>query len=118
GADALSRGTPQELLAGKYTQLAVAGGAIIGTVCAALLAGRLGRRLTYALLCAGSLATSLLLYQTNRSYRPQFLACLLLAGVVTSAFYGWFPLYLPELCRTSVRATSQGFAYNFGRIIA
>jgi MFS family permease len=117
-ADALSRGTPQQLHAAAYTQLAVAGGAIVGTVCAALLAGRLGRRLTYALLCAGSLASSLLLYQTNRSYGPQFLACVLLAGGVTSAFYGWFPLYLPELFRTSVRATSQGFAYNFGRIIA
>jgi len=37
---------------------------------------------------------------------------------MTAAFYGWFPLYLPELFRTSVRATSQGFAFNFGRIIA
>jgi hypothetical protein len=31
---------------------------------------------------------------------------------------GWFPLYLPELFPTSIRATSQGFAYNFGRVIS
>jgi hypothetical protein len=41
-----------------------------------------------------------------------------LAGGVTAAFYGFFPLYLPELFPTKVRATSQGFAFNFGRIIA
>ena len=31
---------------------------------------------------------------------------------------GWLPLYLPELFRTSVRATGQGFGFNFGRILA
>jgi hypothetical protein len=40
------------------------------------------------------------------------------AGVSTAAFYGWFPLYLPELFPTRVRATAQGIAYNFGRILA
>jgi MFS transporter, SHS family, sialic acid transporter len=42
----------------------------------------------------------------------------MLAGGVTAAFYGWIPLYLPELFGTSVRATAQGFGYNFGRILA
>ena len=32
--------------------------------------------------------------------------------------YGFFPLYFPELFPTAVRATGQGFAFNFGRIIA
>ncbi|HUS12283.1 MAG TPA: hypothetical protein VMZ30_17585, partial [Pyrinomonadaceae bacterium] len=39
-------------------------------------------------------------------------------GGLTAAFYGWFPLYLPELFPTSIRATSQGFAYNFGRVLS
>jgi hypothetical protein len=39
-------------------------------------------------------------------------------GGVTAAFYGWLPLYLPELFPTRVRATAQGVAYNFGRIAA
>jgi hypothetical protein len=38
--------------------------------------------------------------------------------MLTAAFYGWLPLYLPELFRTSVRATGQGFGFNFGRILA
>jgi hypothetical protein len=39
-------------------------------------------------------------------------------GLVTAAFYGWLPLYLPELFPTRVRATGQGISFNFGRILA
>lgn len=117
-SEALSRGTPYATTAASYTLLALAAGAVVGTVAAALIAGRFGRRIAYAAMCVGSLGACLLLYQTNHAYNARFLACALLAGVMTAAFYGWFPLYLPELFRTSVRATSQGFSYNFGRIIA
>jgi hypothetical protein len=41
-----------------------------------------------------------------------------IAGAVTAAFYGWLPLYLPELFPTRVRATGQGLSFNFGRILA
>ena len=116
-AISLTKATPH-IPAKEYTQIAISIGAIVGTITAALVAGRFGRRIVYALLCALSLGASLLLYQGNREYGWQFLACALLAGGVTAAFYGWFPLYLPELFRTSVRATAQGFSYNFGRIIA
>jgi hypothetical protein len=37
---------------------------------------------------------------------------------MTASFYGWLPLYLPELFRTRVRATGQGFSFNFGRVLA
>ena len=37
---------------------------------------------------------------------------------VTAAFYGWMPLYLPELFPTRVRATGQGLCFNFGRVVA
>ena len=40
------------------------------------------------------------------------------AGGLTASFYGWLPLYLPELFGTNVRATGQGFSFNFGRIFA
>jgi MFS transporter, SHS family, sialic acid transporter len=36
----------------------------------------------------------------------------------TASFYGWLPLSLPELFPTRVRATGQGLAFNFGRILA
>ena len=41
-----------------------------------------------------------------------------LTGAITASFYGWLPLYLPEIFPTAIRATGQGFGFNFGRIIA
>jgi hypothetical protein len=41
-----------------------------------------------------------------------------LVGAMTASFFGWLPLYLPELFPTRVRATAQGLAYNAGRILA
>lgn len=102
----------------EYTQLAIAGGAVIGTVVAALAADRFGRRITYAVLCAASTVALVWLYQAHAVFDGRFLTAVALAGSVTAAFYGWFPLYLPELFATGIRATSQGFAYNFGRVLA
>lgn len=93
-------------------------GAILGTMGGALLCNKIGRRPTYALLCLGSLGSSLLFFQTNTAYGPMFLVCVFLAGGMTASFYGWLPLYLPELFGTRVRATGQGFSFNFGRILA
>jgi hypothetical protein len=58
------------------------------------------------------------LYLGNTSYGSGMLAWTFIAGITTASFYGWLPLYLPELFRTSVRATGQGFGFNFGRILA
>ncbi len=102
----------------EWTLFWLSAGAICGTMAAALAAGRYGRRITYAVLCVLSIGAALLLYQTNTSYTPYFLVCAFIAGSVTASFYGFFPLYLPELFPTAVRATGQGFAFNFGRIIA
>ena len=63
--------------------------------------------------CRSSISTA----ATTRSAR-RFLASVFVAGGVTAAFYGWFPLYFPEIFPTSIRATSQGFAYNFGRVLS
>ena len=95
-----------------------AGGAIIGTIAGALMGDWLGRRLAYFLLCLASLGSSLFFFQWNTHYGPAFLASVFLAGGLTASFYGWLPLYLPELFRTGVRATGQGFSFNFGRILA
>jgi hypothetical protein len=102
----------------EYTQIASALGAIVGTFIAALVGGWLGRRITYAGLCLASFVALIYMYQGNPIYGPKLLVSVFIAGGVTAAFYGWFPLYLPELFPTSIRATSQGFAYNFGRVLS
>jgi hypothetical protein len=102
----------------EYTQIASACGAIVGTMLAALAGGWIGRRITYTLLCVGSFVSLIYMYQANDVYGTKLLVSVFAAGGITAAFYGWFPLYLPELFPTSIRATSQGFSYNFGRVIS
>jgi len=58
------------------------------------------------------------LLRTVQHYDATFLAMTMLAGFVTSTFYEWLPLYLPELFSTRIRATGQGIAFNLGRIFA
>jgi MFS family permease len=130
-ADKLTEGATQKLVAGfglaysfvgeqakEWTQICSGLGAIVGTLAAAWMGNWVGRRPTYIVLCLTSLASSLLLFQGNEAYGVAFLVSAFLAGGFTASFYGWLPLYLPELFRTGVRATGQGFSYNFGRVLA
>jgi MFS transporter, SHS family, sialic acid transporter len=100
------------------TQMWSALGAIVFSILAALFGNLVGRRVCFALLCLLSLASVFYCYQVNHGYGAGFLLAVFLMGGLCSTFYGWLPLYLPELFRTSVRATGQGFCYNFGRILA
>jgi MFS family permease len=102
----------------EHTQIWLAVGAIVGTILAALLGDLIGRRPAYCLLCLLSLGSVYWLFLGNTTYGPVLLAAAFAAGVCTASFYGWLPLYLPELFRTRVRATGQGFGFNFGRILA
>lgn len=116
-ADALTKDT--DIRYGKeLIQIATGVGAILGTFLAAMAGHAFGRRITYFVLCLLALASIQLFYQTNQEFGSWFLLTGFLAGGTTAAFYGWLPLYLPELFPTSVRATGQGFSFNFGRILA
>jgi MFS transporter, SHS family, sialic acid transporter len=100
------------------TQLLSAIGAIIGCLLGALAAGKLGRRPAYFGLCLLSLVLCGYLFRFVDAYGAAFLIFVTLIGCVTAAFYGWLPLYLPELFPTRVRATGQGLCFNFGRLLA
>ena len=108
----------QSQFAKEHTQICLALGAILGTILAAVLCDWFGRRLTYFGLCIASFLSLVYMYQANDAYGPKLLASAFVTGGITASFYGWFPLYLPELFPTSIRATSQGFAYNFGRVLS
>lgn len=99
-------------------QMSSALGAVAGCFVGALLAGRAGRRITYFLLCLASLVFCQILFQTIHTYGPALIGMAFVVGATTAAFYGWLPLYLPELFPTRVRATGQGLGFNFGRILA
>jgi MFS family permease len=100
------------------TQIASAVGAIVGTIGAAMLGNAIGRRPAYVVMCVTSLFSALAFFKLNQSYGTQFVLMAFVAGGFTASFYGWLPLYLPELFRTQVRATGQGFSFYFGRILA
>jgi MFS family permease len=93
-------------------------GAIVAAVLAPILFGRIRRRWGYFILCALSLIATGILFRTQTAYNHTFLALVFATGGATGAFYGWLPLYLPELFPTRVRATGQGICYNMGRIFA
>ncbi|HEY7158118.1 MAG TPA: MFS transporter [Gemmataceae bacterium] len=102
----------------NYTQMTSAFGAVLGTISGALVAHYLGRRRTYVVLLLGSLLSCLYLFVFHNRVDGWFLMAVGLTGFFTASFYGWLPLYLPELFPTRVRATGQGFGYNFGRTLA
>jgi MFS family permease len=100
------------------TQIWSSVGAIIGCIIAPLLGGRFGRRPIYFGMCLISLLSCLYMFLMLDTFDWQFLAVVCLVGGVTASFYGWLPLYLPELFPTRARATGQGISFNFGRILA
>jgi len=115
-ADQLVQG--HNLSAKANTQILLACGAICGALVAPLVGARFGRRPAYFLLCLLSLGVCAVLFRTVHAYGPLFLSLSFAVGAVTASFYGWFPLYLPELFPTRVRATAQGTCYNSGRVLA
>jgi MFS family permease len=101
-----------------YTQAATAVGAICGGFFGAWLGAVLGRRISYAVICFGSLVACGWLFRGFDQYNSAFLLLTFVIGMLTSAFYGWLPLYLPELFPTRIRATAQGISFNTGRVFA
>lgn len=93
-------------------------GAIAGCLIAPLLGARFGRRTAYFILCLSSLLVCGFMFRRISSFGAEFLAASFLVSAATASFYGWFPMYFPELFPTRVRATGQGLCYNFGRIFA
>ena len=100
-----------------WVQIMLSIGAIIGCIFGSSLGHRLGRRPAYFVLCVLSFCLCTFLYRGSGSFNLQFLFIVGLVGIVSAAFYGWAPLYLPELFPTRVRATGQGISFNFGRIL-
>jgi len=109
---------PGDPSAKALTQIWSSVGAIIGCLIAPVSGGRWGRRPVYFAMCLISLVSCLYLFLVLTTFDWWFLAVITLVGGVTASFYGWLPLYLPELFPTRVRATGQGLSFNFGRILA
>ncbi|MFF0450711.1 MFS transporter [Streptomyces sp. NPDC004609] len=91
-------------------------GAIAGYLALMFLSSVLGRRTMFALFCAGALVVSLVLF-TQVDSLSGVMWMMPLYGFFVVGGFGIFAVYLPELFPTVVRATGQGLAWNFARVI-
>lgn len=92
-------------------------GAAVGSLLGGGLASLLGRRTTYFVISLLSLALGEYLYLFASPNDRQFGTLVFLLGFVSTIFFGWLPLYLPELFPTYARAAGAGVSFNFGRIL-
>jgi MFS family permease len=90
-------------------------GAVLGSFSGAQLAAKLGRRFSYGAISVGATTITLVMFRATAPQEPFFLPIVLLQGFVGTLFFGWLPLYLPELFPTQVRAVGSGLSYNIGR---
>jgi SHS family sialic acid transporter-like MFS transporter len=90
-------------------------GAILGSFAGGQIASVLGRRRSYFLISLGSLVLTIAMFQLTAPLQRSFFPIVFAQGFVATLFFGWLPLYLPELFPTHVRATGSGISYNVGR---
>lgn len=94
-----------------------AAGSVVGSFVGAQLVGWLGRRGSYLLISAAATAVTAAMFLLTAPLEPSFLPVVCLQGFVSTLFFGWLAVYLPELFPTDVRATGSGLAYNSGRFL-
>jgi len=101
----------------SYATMRLNVGARVGYLSFGPLADRLGRRAVFGIMCLGSLVMLPVTFLTPRSYL-HVLLLLPLLGYFNNGIFSGFPIYLPELYPTRLRATGAGFCFNVGRVLA
>ncbi len=101
----------------SYAIMSLNAGAIFGYLGFGPLADRFGRRPVFAFMCLGSFIMLPVTYLTPSSYTG-VLMLLPILGFFNNGIFSGFPIYLPELYPTRLRATGAGFCFNAGRILA
>ncbi|MCP9439442.1 MAG: MFS transporter [Nitrospira sp.] len=101
----------------SYAIMALNSGAVFGYLSFGPLADRFGRRPIFAFMCLGSLVMLPVTYLFPASYTG-LLFLLPILGFFNNGIFSGFPIYLPELYPTLLRATGSGFCFNAGRVLA
>jgi len=101
----------------SYAVMCLNVGAIVGYLVYPLLAELWNRRGAFLLMMLGSAVTLPATFLVPSSYSVT-LWLLPILGFFTNGIFSGFPVYLPELYPTRVRATGAGFCFNAGRILA
>jgi MFS family permease len=101
----------------SYAIMALNVGALVGYLSFGPLAERWGRRGAFAFMFLGSAALVPTVFLGSQTY-GHVLLLLPLLGFFNNGLFCGFPIYLPELYPTRIRATGAGFCFNAGRLIA
>ncbi len=101
----------------SYATMVLNAGALVGYLSFGPLADRFGRRAIFAVMCAGSLIALPVTFFVPRSY-AHVMVLLPILGFFNNGIFSGFPIYLPELYPTRIRATGAGFCFNIGRVLA
>lgn len=90
---------------------------IVGSLLGGWIASRIGRRRTYFVVSFVALVLAQTTFWLLVPTDPSFLYWVAALGFFSGIYFGWLPLFLPELFPTRVRSTGAGVSFNFGRIL-
>jgi hypothetical protein len=90
---------------------------IVGSLLGGWIASFVGRRRTYFLTSLAALGFAQYTFWFLQPTDALFLPCVAGLGFFSGIYFGWLPLFLPELFPTRVRSTGAGVSFNFGRIL-
>jgi MFS family permease len=100
----------------SYAFLLANVGGLVGNLSLIWLADAIGRRLSYSLFAAGALLVSQALFRGVNDVQT-LLLLMPIYGFLAIGGAGALAVYLPELFPTRIRATGQGFCWNFARLV-
>jgi MFS family permease len=92
-------------------------GSLPGYALVAVLADWWGRKAMFVLFFAGAALSAPIIFLGPWTLSQMFLLLPFL-GFFTLGIYAGFPIYLPELFPTHLRATGAGFCFNIGRVVS
>jgi MFS transporter, SHS family, sialic acid transporter len=90
---------------------------IVGSLLGGWIASIVGRQRTYFLVSLFALAIAQYTFWFLVPTDKWFLFWVAALGFFSGVYFGWLPLFLPELFPTRIRSTGAGVSFNFGRIV-
>ena len=107
---------PQKYLQAHVVQARSVTG-IVGSLLGGWIGHVVGRRLAYCLVSLAALFCAQYTFWCLSPTDASFLFWVAALGFFSGVYFGWMPLFLPELFPTQARSTGAGVSFNFGRIL-
>jgi MFS family permease len=101
----------------SYAIMVLTLGSLPGYALVAVLADWWGRKAMFVVFFTGAALSAPIIFLGPWTL-SQMLLLLPFLGFFTLGIYAGFPIYLPELFPTHLRATGAGFCFNIGRVVS